>query len=151
MGSDDIVSERALREIYLRGFELAVKNAAPGSIMSSYNLINGVHSANNRALCTEIARKEWGFRGLIMSDWGTTNTSTDAALCTASGCIRAGNDLNMPGAPEDIENMREALRKGELSLELLRLSASRILEAAGKTETGAEAVQAEGRKGGEQR
>lgn len=151
MGSDDIVSERALREIYLRGFELAVKNAAPGAIMSSYNLINGVHSANNRALCTEIARKEWGFRGLIMSDWGTTNTSTDAALCTASGCIRAGNDLIMPGAPEDLENMREALRKGELSLELLRLSASRILEAAGKTETGAEAVQAEGRKGGERR
>ena len=151
MGSDDIVSERALREIYLRGFELAVKNAAPGAIMSSYNLINGVHSANNRALCTEIARKEWGFRGLIMSDWGTTNMSTDAALCTASGCIRAGNDLIMPGAPEDLENMREALRKGELSLELLRLSASRILEAAGKTETGTEAVRAEGRKGGEQR
>lgn len=72
MGVDVRVSERALREIYLRGFEIVVKAAAPAAIMTSYNRINGVQAANSRDLCTVVARKEWGFGGLIMSDWNTT-------------------------------------------------------------------------------
>ena len=72
MGVDAQVSERALREIYLRGFEIAVKESRPVAIMSSYNLLNGVHAANSVDLCTAIARKEWGFYGVIMSDWNTT-------------------------------------------------------------------------------
>ena len=72
MGVDACVSERALREIYFRGFEIAIKESNPVAIMSSYNLINGVHAANSRDLCTVLAREEWGFDGVIMSDWNTT-------------------------------------------------------------------------------
>ena len=72
MGVDSCVSERALREIYLRGFEIAVKEGNPVSIMTSYNLINGIHAANSKDLCMTVARIVWGFDGAIMSDWNTT-------------------------------------------------------------------------------
>src|SRR5699024_5062270 len=101
MGSNSIVSERALREIYLKGFEIAVKESQPLSIMTSYNLINGVHAANCYDLCTKAARREWGFAGMIMTDWTTTEQGPD---CTAAGCMRAGNDVVMPGQPSDHEN-----------------------------------------------
>ena len=92
MGSDSILSERALREIYLKGFEIAVKDAQPMSIMTSYNLINGVHAANCYDTCTKAARDEWGFAGAIMTDWTTTNVQIQGE-CTAAGCMRAGNDM----------------------------------------------------------
>ncbi len=76
MGVDAQVSEQALREIYLRGFEIAVKTAAPAALMTSYNRINGVQAANSYDLCTVVARGEWGFDGLIMSDWNTTCRAT---------------------------------------------------------------------------
>ncbi len=114
MGSDSILSERALREIYLKGFEIAVKNSQPMSIMTSYNMINGIHAANSYDLCTKVARKEWGFAGAIMTDWTTTTNST-AGICTASGCLRAGNDMIMPGDPSDHENIRKELAKGSLT------------------------------------
>lgn len=95
MGVDAVVSERALREIYLRGFEIAIKESQPMCIMTSYNEINGVHSANNADLCTEIARREWHFQGVIMTDWATT---LDFGGADAAGCVAAGNDLIMPGA-----------------------------------------------------
>lgn len=81
MGSDSVVSERVLREIYLKGFEIAVKESQPMSIMTSYNLINGIHAANNYDLCTETARNKWGFKGMIMTDWTTTEHGDN---CTAS-------------------------------------------------------------------
>ena len=119
-GSDSILSERALREIYLKGFEIAVKTAQPMAIMTSYNMVNGIHAANSYDLCTKVARDEWGFAGLIMTDWTTTTTST-AGECTAAGCLAAGNDLVMPGKPEDHESIRTALADGTLSrLQLLR-------------------------------
>ena len=124
MHSDSIVSERALREIYLKGFEIAVRQSQPFSIMSSYNLINGIHAANNADLCTKAARCEWGFRGLIMTDWTTTERGDD---CTASGCIRAGNDLVMPGAFSDAENLKKELAAGTLGEEDLRACISRIV------------------------
>ena len=120
MGSDSIVSERALREIYLKGFEIAVKNAQPMSIMTSYNMINGVHAANCYDICTKAARDEWGFNGTIMTDWTTTTGST-AGECSASGCMKAGNDIVMPGDPADHENLRSALLDGSLSLDALCL------------------------------
>lgn len=96
MHADSAVSERALRELYLRGFEIAVRESRPAAIMTSYNKPNGTHAANSRDLCARFARGEWGFDGLIMTDWYTTVQSPD---CSASGCIRAGNDLIMPGNP----------------------------------------------------
>lgn len=124
MGSDSILSERALRELYLRGFGIAIREAQPLAIMTSYNLVNGVHAANNRDLCTLAARREFGFRGLIMTDWTTTENGPD---CTASGCVRAGNDLVMPGQFADQDDIRAALGDGTLSLDDLRACATRVV------------------------
>ncbi len=123
MHSDSIVSERALREIYLKGFEIAVKEAQPMAIMTSYNLINGIHAANNGDICTKAARCEWGFTGLIMTDWTTTEKGPG---CTASGCMRAGNDLVMPGAFSDAENLKNELEQGTLEEKDLRACISRL-------------------------
>ena len=125
MGSDSIVPERALREIYLRGFEIAVKEAQPMSIMTSYNLLNGVHVANNHDICTDVVRSEWGFAGMIMTDWTTTEKGPD---CTASGCMRAGNDLVMPGAFCDKENLEKELADGTLKEEDLKACISRLVD-----------------------
>ncbi|MBO6158735.1 MAG: glycoside hydrolase family 3 protein, partial [Firmicutes bacterium] len=113
-GVSSIVSERALRELYLKGFEIAVKEAHPGAIMTSYNKLNGVHTANSYDLCTIAARREWGFTGIIMTDWTTTNSSGGSA---AVKCITAGNDLIMPGNPSDMQEILDALEdKYDLSL-----------------------------------
>lgn len=117
------VSERALREIYLKGFEIAVKESQPKSIMSSYNLINGIHTANRQELLTAIARDEWGFKGVIMTDWGTTGDleaiQQDTALqlkygcSSAAGCIKAGNDLIMPGKQADVDEIIHSVEASE--------------------------------------
>lgn len=125
MGVDVCVSERALREIYLRGFEIAVKKGKPIAMMSSYNLINGVHAANSRELCTIIAREEWGFEGVIMSDWNTTVPENGSVPWQ---CVAAGNDIIMPGNQKDAANIREAYEQGKLSEEMIRCSAGRILK-----------------------
>ena len=119
MGSDSVLSERTLREIYLKGFEIAVKDAQPMSIMTSYNLINGVHAANCYDTCTKAARDEWGFAGAIMTDWTTTNVQIQGE-CTAAGCMRAGNDMVMPGTEEDHENIRKELKEGTLDIRELK-------------------------------
>ena len=124
MGVDACVSERALREIYFRGFELAVKKSAPAALMSSYNRINGIYAANSRDLCTILAREEWGFGGVIMSDWNTTVPENGSVSWK---CIAAGNDIIMPGNSNDDQNIRQAYKKGELSEEAIRSSAGRIL------------------------
>lgn len=109
-------TERTVREIYLKGFEIAVKRANPMSIMTSYNLINGVHAANHYGLLTNIARQEWGFEGFFVTDWGTTVTfemetrkQFKYATSSAAECIRAGNDLIMPGAQSDIDEILKAV------------------------------------------
>ena len=124
MGVNVCVSERALREIYLRGFEIAVKKSAPMAVMSSYNLINGIHAANSRDICTTVARKEWGFEGVIMSDWNTT-VPEDGSVPWQ--CIAAGNDIIMPGNPADDEDIRKAYTQGMLSEEAIRSCAARVL------------------------
>ena len=124
MGVDVQVSERALREIYLRGFEIAVKEAAPAAVMTSYNRINGVYSANNPDLCTELLRQEWGFDGLVMTDW---NTTVPADGSTPWRCAAAGNDVIMPGNPGDDADIRRALFSGELSEEAVRAAAGRLI------------------------
>lgn len=127
-GSDSVVSERALREIYLRGFEVAVREANPRAVMTSYNLINGIHAANNYDLCTSVVRDEWYYAGVIMTDWATTLQGDD---CTAAGCIRAGNDLVMPGVTEDQDNIRKALADGTLTLQQLRRAVAHLVAVSG--------------------
>lgn len=124
MASDSILSERALREIYLRGFGIAIQDAHPLSMMTSYNLINGIHAANSYDLCTNAARCEFGFDGFIMTDWTTTEHGSD---CTASGCIQAGNDLIMPGQFSDHDSIRQALERGDLQLSQLKKCAANIV------------------------
>ncbi len=124
MGVDSCVPERALREIYLRGFEIAVKESHPVSIMTSYNLINGIHAANSEDLCMTVARKEWGFEGAIMSDWNTT-VAEDGS--TPWKCASAGNDIIMPGNPDDDKNIRQAYKEGKLTEEEIRSCAEHLI------------------------
>jgi len=139
---NDHASERTIREIYLRGFEIAVKRSQPLAIMSSYNLLNGVHTANSYDLLTAAARDEWGFEGLVMTDWGTTGKepaeSHKYGSSGAASCIKAGNDLIMPGSAEDVEEIIRAVQ-GEpapdgctLTLGELQACAARILKVAAK-------------------
>ena len=105
--SDSVVDERTLREIYLTGFEIAVKEGHPRSIMSSYNMINGVYANENRHLLQEILRDEWGFDGFVVSDWGACNDFTDG--------VRAGSHLEMPGTGGDgPEQLMQAVREGRV-------------------------------------
>lgn len=124
MGSDSVLSERALREIYLRGFEIAVKESQPMAIMSSYNKINGVHAANCQDICTVAAREEWDFQGIIMTDWTTTYS---AGGSVSWKCIAAGNDLIMPGYAGDFDDIREALKSGTLKHEALKDCVKRLI------------------------
>lgn len=112
--SNSIVSQRALREIYLKGFELAVKASQPMALMTSYNLINGVHTANQPDLLHTVLRDEWGYAGLVVTDWTTTGEGGSSPV----ECMRAGNDLIMPGSFSDLQQIKEALAlKGEGALD----------------------------------
>lgn len=97
--NDSRVSERALREIYLKGFEICVKTADPKMIMTSYNKINGVYSCYNFDLCTEVLRNEWGFTGAVTTDWWNVpeNDPDNARVRNNAYRVRAGNDVLMPG------------------------------------------------------
>lgn len=137
------ISERALREIYLKGFEIAVKTAQPYAIMTSYNLINGVHAANNYDLLQNVARDEWGFEGLVMTDWYTSQDTSAMGMVSPSGkythsssvqCIKAGNDLQMPGCQQNVDDIVNAVQEGkEINKADLQQCAKHILSVAVKT------------------
>ena len=95
----------ALREIYLRGFEIAVKRSQPMALMTSYNLINGVHAPNSGDLCAKVLRSEWQFDGLVVTDWKTTGDGGSSPV----DCIKSRNDLIMPGSRTDIRLLLDAL------------------------------------------
>lgn len=129
-GSNSVVSQRALREIYLKGFEICIKQAAPALLMTSYNLINGTHSANLHELLTDILRNQWDYRGMVMTDWSTTSGQFNAGKNGPSDpalCIHAGNDLIMPGSTSDVSAILTALDSGKLSRSDLEVCAARIL------------------------
>lgn len=114
------VDERTLREIYLPAFETIVKKAKPWTLMCSYNKINGVYASENEKLLTDILRKEWGFEGFVMSDWGAVNKRTDG--------LEAGLDLEMPSSKGITDKqLVEAVEKGILSEEVLDVAVERIL------------------------
>lgn len=121
--SNSNLDERALREIYLRGFEICVTEAQPAALMSSYNKINGTYSPNCGELLNDVLRCEWGFDGLVMTDW----FSTGNGLGTNDGAIKAGNDLIMPGMPANTKEILNGLKNGTISEADLRRSAGRIV------------------------
>ena len=111
MTLDSVVDERTLREIYLTAFEIAVKEGKTKSIMSSYNLVNGVYANENEHLLVDILRNEWGFKGLVVTDWGGNN---DGVLS-----LKCGNQLEMPGTPDRPEAIIKAIENGELEESVL--------------------------------
>lgn len=121
--SNSIVSERALRELYLRGFEIAVKTSQPMCVMSSYNLINGIPTSNSVELLTEVLRNEWDFKGIVMTDW----TTTTAGSAVPYKCAEAGNDLIMPGNKVDVDDITEALKSGALDRAKVTDCAARLI------------------------
>ena len=129
-GSNSVVSQRALREIYLKGFEICVKEAAPKALMTSYNLLNGTHTANHGDLIQTVLRGEWGFEGIVMTDWGTTSDKFNLGIYGASSparCVKAGNDLMMPGSKEDVDGILTGLKDGTITRAELEACAGRIL------------------------
>lgn len=130
--SSSNISERALRELYLKGFEIAVKESAPMTVMASYNLINGVHAVNNYDLLVKVLRNEWGFGGLVMSDWDSITCERGECMKAATGDILKAHaaqcDLIMPGRPDQVEALEKGVECREVSLQDLRRSAVRILK-----------------------
>ncbi len=121
MSSDSIVDERTLREIYLPGFEAAVKNGAPATVMCAYNKLNGVHCSDNERLLSQILRREWGFQGVVVTDWGATNDRVAG--------FAAGLDLEMPGSRGYFDDaVIEAVRSGQLPEARVDESVDRVLE-----------------------
>lgn len=131
--NNSIVSERAMREIYLKGFEICVKEANPKAVMTSYNLINGEHTSQREDLIDGILRGEWGYKGLVMTDWITTgksfNMSSKHPCVYSSKIINAGNDMICPGGDPDFEDLTEALQNGRISRRQLEVCATRVYEA----------------------
>ena len=131
------IKERAIREIYLRNFGVCIEASQPMTIMTSYNLINGIHAANCYDSITCYAREECGFQGYVMTDWFTSNAKVSGALakpnpkysCSSSPlCIYAGNDVQMPGSEGNIEDIITAVKDGSLKLGYLQRCAAKLLE-----------------------
>lgn len=121
LGGNSVVEPKALHELYLRGFQIAIEESDPAAVMTSYNAVNGVQTANSYGLCTMILRQIWQYSGVVMTDWGTTDFGADPVAC-----IQAGNDLVMPGSSADAEKLRQAVQDGTLSREELDLCADRV-------------------------
>ncbi|MBR1829389.1 MAG: glycoside hydrolase family 3 protein, partial [Atopobiaceae bacterium] len=106
--SDSVVDERTMRELYLTGFEIAVKESAPKLIMTSYNLVNGTYANENEYLLKDILRDEWGYEGSVVTDWGGSNDHVAG--------VRAGSTFEMPGpVPDAVLELAAAVRSGKIS------------------------------------
>ena len=125
---DERVSQRAARELYLRGFEIAVRESNPWTIMASYNQVNGQYSMGNHDLLTKILRDDWGFKGIVMTDW----IGIREGLPTISE-VQAGNDLMEPGQPAQINEIIEGVKSGKLDIKDVDRNVRRMLEYIVKT------------------
>lgn len=139
MFSNSHVSERTIRNLYLRGFEIAVKESQPYSVMSSYNLLNGTHTANHVGLCRHVLRDEWGFEGVVMTDWYTSQENEFSDFENAKypfsssvECIRSGNDWQMPGCKANVTDIIDAVQSGELPKADLQFCTANIIRMAVK-------------------
>ncbi|WP_027215355.1 glycoside hydrolase family 3 protein [Butyrivibrio fibrisolvens] len=137
------ISERTLREIYLKGFEIAVKDSQPLSVMTSYNLINGIHSANSKDLLQGALRDEWGFKGFVMTDWFSSQDARSIGLAPANvkydcasspDCIKAGNDVQMPGSKQNVDDIIKGVEDGRITLGDVQFCALNILGVVAKCE-----------------
>ncbi len=120
---DTIVSARAARELYLRPFEMVVTGARPMTLMTSFNKVNGTFAAGNYTLCTEILRGEWGYEGVVVTDWGDMDMVVDGA-----DAVKAGNDVIMPGGPPVIEQVLKGYEEGRVELRHLRAAAANLMK-----------------------
>lgn len=134
--NNSMVSERAMREIYLRGFEYCVKESQPHALMTSYNLLNGIHTSEHRGLTEDILRSEYGYKGIVMTDWvtggGMMTKGAKYKEPNAGKVAAAGGDLFMPGCSQDYREVVEALKDGTLSRKQLEINASRVYRMAKK-------------------
>lgn len=122
-GISENVSERALRELYLKGFAIAVREGQPGTLMTSYNMLNHTYTANRHDLVCDILRCEWGYEGLVMTDWSSTNEKA----ADPAACMLAQNDLIMPGTPFDRSALEKAVTEGRLKRAQILPCALRVL------------------------
>lgn len=131
--NNSIVSERAMREIYLKGFGICVRESQPHALMTSYNLLNGVHTSEHRGLVEDILRCEYGFKGIVMTDWIVDMAQDKQSLHRmpiAAEIAKAGGDLVMPGSKGDFDSIVKAAKSGELELRQLQINATRVLRKA---------------------
>ena len=119
---DSLVTERALRELYLKPFEMAVKHGALHCIMTSFNKINGTFAGGSKDLCTHILREEWGFDGAVVTDWGDMDIVVDGA-----DAVAAGNDVIMPGGPPVIDQILRGLAQGRVTRQQLQTAVGHLL------------------------
>ena len=119
---DSILTERAARELYLKPFEMLVRNAEIACIMTSFNKINGTFAGGSKDLCTHILREEWGFDGAVVTDWGGMDVVVDGA-----DAIAAGNDIIMPGGPPVIQQILEGLKDNRVTREEMEKAVSHLM------------------------
>ena len=132
------ITERTMRELYLKGFEITVKESNPWTVMSSYNLINGTYTSARKDLLTDILRDEWGFKGIVMTDWFGGYAGFNALKAGTSNVVaqlEAGNDLLMPGLPAQKAAILENMKNGKLSKSAVDTNLKRILELVFKSPT----------------
>ena len=128
--SNSHVSERAMREIYLKGFGICVRNSQPKAVMTSYNLLNGTHTSEHRGLIEDILRDEFGFKGIVMTDWVIDELSSSPENryrgARADEVVKAGGDLYMPGCQGDFDKIMAGLKDGSISKKQLQINATRV-------------------------